>query len=146
MTTAPRHHPVRRPGSTPQGATPRRARPRCPGCGAAVGEQHDRVCDVARCRATGMQWMACDVFGAGATESGVTVTDVTGAAVVAHEPDAWTGRWPGEEDCERLGFLARFVPGRGWVTCAADDPGAEPDFDRLHAEARWDTARGRWVA
>jgi hypothetical protein len=33
---------------------------RCHGCGAAVGEQHDRVCDVARCRATGLQWDACD--------------------------------------------------------------------------------------
>ncbi len=71
------------------------ARPRCHGCGAALGEQHDRVCDVARCRATGLQWQSCDHSGIGA---------------VAHEPDLWTGRWPGEEDCERLGLFARLVP------------------------------------
>ena len=122
--------PPRQPDATAGGATRRPARPRCPGCGAAIDEQHDRVCDVARCRATGLQWMACDI---------------TAEARVAHEPDVWTGRWPGEEDCERLGFLARFEPGRGWVTCTADDPDAGPDFDRLHAEAAWDPGHGRWV-
>jgi hypothetical protein len=108
-----------------------RAQPRCCGCGATVGEQHDRICDVARCRATGLQWMACDH---------------TRATAVAHDLDLWTGRWPGEEDCERLGFLARFVPGQGWVPCAADDPDAQPDFGRLHAEASWDADQGRWIA
>ena len=63
------------------------ALPRCHGCGAAVGEQHDPVCDVARCRATGMQWDTCDH---------------TKPAPVPHEPDLWTGRWPGEEDCDAL--------------------------------------------
>lgn len=130
MPARPPQRRPHQPGATTGHATRRPARPRCPGCGAAIGEQHDRVCDVARCRATGLQWMACEV-GIG--------------AAVAHEPDVWTGRWPGEEDCERLGLLARFERGRGWVPCAADDPDAEPDFDRLRAEATWDPGRGHWI-
>jgi hypothetical protein len=106
------------------------AQPRCHGCGAAVGEQHDRVCDVARCRASGLQWVSCDH---------------TQLAPVPHEPDRWTGRWPDEEDCERLGFFARLVPGRGWVPCAADDPDPQPDLNRLHAEASWDATSGHWI-
>lgn len=146
MSAAPRR-PRRLAGATTHRATVRPARPRCPGCGAAVGEQHDRVCDVARCRATGLQWMACDL-----TEPVPVARETAAAPRVAHEPDTWTGRWPGEQDCERLGFLARFVPGRGWVPCAPDDSGAQPDFERLRAEASWDprlgrwTARGRWTA
>jgi hypothetical protein len=105
------------------------ALPRCHGCGAAVGEQHDRVCDVARCRATGLQWDACDH---------------TSTAPVPHEPDVWTGRWPGEEDCERLGWFARLEPGQGWVPCESDAPGAQPDINRLYAEAEWDPIAGLW--
>jgi len=103
--------------------------PRCHGCGAGVGEQHDRVCDVARCRATGLQWHSCDH----------TVT-----APVPHTPDVWTGRWPGEQDCERLGWYARLVPGRSWVPCGPGEPGAQPDLNRLFAQARWDPTAGRW--
>ncbi len=107
------------------------AQPRCQGCGAACGEQHDRVCDIARCRATGLQWRSCDH---------------SRVAAVAHEPDRWTGRWPGEEDCERLGLFTRLVPGQGWVACAADQPEAQPDLNRLYAEASWDATSGHWVA
>jgi len=85
--------------------------------------------------------MACDTS-AGAA-GGVAAG---GVAAVEHRPDVWTGRWPGEEDCERLGFLARFEPGSGWVPCAADDPDAVPHFDRLRAEATWDPHRGHWIA
>jgi len=86
------------------------ALPRCHGCGAAIGEQHDRVCDVPRCRATGLQWDSCDH---------------KSPSPVPHEPDVWTGRWPGEEDCERLGWFARLEPGRGWVPCDRDAVPAE---------------------
>jgi hypothetical protein len=104
-------------------------RPRCHGCGAAVGEQHDRICDVARCRATGQQWHMCD-------------HDLP--APVAHEPDTWSGRWPAVEDCLRLGWFARFEDG-GWVQCAPDTPGAQPDINRLYTDADWDPVAGRWT-
>lgn len=103
--------------------------PRCRGCGAAVGEQHDRICDVARCRATGLQWQRC-----GHQQS----------APVAHEPDRWTGRWPATDDCIRLGWFARFENG-GWVRCDHDTAGAQPDINRLYAEAEWDPVAGRWA-
>lgn len=105
--------------------------PRCQGCGAGVGEVHDRVCDVARCRATGQQWARCDHL----TPS-----------PIPHQPDVWSGRWPGEEDCERLGWFARLEPGRGWQRCDANDLGAEPDLNRLFVEAKWDAESGHWVS
>lgn len=117
--------------STEQGRGMDEVRARCHGCGAAVGERHDRVCDIARCRATGFQWHGCDH----ATPS-----------PVPHEPDLWTGRWPGEEDCERLGWYAHLVPGQGWMPCRPDDPGAQADINRLYTDAIWDPRAERWIA
>lgn len=104
--------------------------PRCLGCGAVVSEQHDRVCDVARCRATGLQFHACDH---------------QSQSLVPHEPDRWTGRWPGEEDCERVGWFARSEPGTGWVPCGRDAPDAQPDIARLQTDAVWEPITGRWM-
>jgi hypothetical protein len=106
-------------------------KPRCHGCGAAAGEVHDRICDVARCRATGLQWVSCDR---------------SRPSPVPHEPDVWTGKWPGTEDCERLGWSTCMVPGGGWVPCAPDTVGAQPDLNRLYSDAEWDPLAGQWRA
>jgi hypothetical protein len=44
---------------------------------------------------------------------------------------AWTGTWPGDDDCERLDF---FVNG---------DPDF-PDLNRLFTACVWDADTGRW--
>ena len=44
---------------------------------------------------------------------------------------AWNGKWPGEDDCERLDF---FVNG---------DPDF-PDLNRLFTDCVWDADTGRW--
>jgi hypothetical protein len=43
----------------------------------------------------------------------------------------WTGKWPGEEDCERLDF---FVNGDSDF----------PDLNRLFTECVWDADTQRW--
>ena len=63
-------------------------KPCCPDCGAAIGERHRPECDIERCPHCGWQALGCLGF------------DVNDA-----RRQAWNGRWPGEEDCQRLGFF-----------------------------------------
>lgn len=89
---------------------------RCPDCDVPVGEAHiydeiDSGCDVARCLVTGLQRLMCDLD---------------------HDcgQDVWIGWWPGQLDCERLGWML----GPGF-----------PDLNRLYTEATWDAERCLWV-
>jgi hypothetical protein len=73
-----------------------------------IGECHRAGCDIGRCYHCGWQALGCLHF----------------------DPDdarrqAWNGKWPGEEDCERSGF---FVNG---------DPDF-PDLNRLFTDCVWD--------
>ena len=81
----------------------------CPDCGARVGEKHKDGCDVERCPHCGGQALGCLGFD-------------------PNDPhrQAWDGQWPGETDCERLGF---FVNGDRSL----------PDINRLFAECDWST-------
>ena len=83
----------------------------CPDCAVPVDEGHLDGCDVARCLVTGLQQLSCSYD----HDCGI---------------DVWTGRWPGDADCERLGFM--IAPGL-------------PDLCRLHLEAAWDPASRQWV-
>jgi hypothetical protein len=60
----------------------------CPDCGARVGEKHKDGCDVERCPHCGGQALGCIGFD-------------------PNDPrrQPWDGKWPGEADCERLGFF-----------------------------------------
>jgi hypothetical protein len=44
--------------------------------------------------------------------------------------DLWTGWWPGQLECEQLGWTVR--------------PGV-PDIGRLYSEAVWDPERCLWI-
>lgn len=57
----------------------------------------------------------------------------------------WTGVVPGKAECQEFGWFRRQVPGLVWQPCGRDEPGAREDLDRLHAEARWDRLRKRFV-
>jgi hypothetical protein len=76
----------------------------CPDCGVPIGENHEDGCDVERCPHCGGQALGCVGFD---------------PSDPRRQP--WDGRWPGEADCERLGF---FVGGDR----------AFPDINRLFAE------------
>jgi len=99
----------------------------CPDCGAAVGALHSPGCDVERCPRCGGQAISC------------------GCAFDSSRRMAWTGMWPGEEEARKFGWFAKSVPGTGWVRCAADDPKARPDINRLSTDARWDADSRQWV-
>lgn len=109
----------------------------CPDCAAEIGERHDDGCDVARCLATGGQRLQCDPD---EQDHGHNVDGFMWSCA----PDVWTGEWPGEEDCRRLGFWCtdpQFPPMR---PCAPDHPGAFPDLNRLVPECEWDPVMQRW--
>jgi hypothetical protein len=87
---------------------------RCPDCGVPLGEKHEDGCDVERCPHCGGQALGCVGFD-------------------SNDPrrEPWNGRWPGEADCERLGF---FIAGDR----------SFPDINRLFAECRWNADQQRW--
>jgi hypothetical protein len=50
-----------------------------------------------------------------------------------------------KDACREFGWYARCDPVRGWISCAADERGAQPDLNRLHKEAKWDRQNKRFV-
>jgi hypothetical protein len=86
----------------------------CPDCGARIGERHRTGCDIERCPHCGWQALGCSHF------------DPNDA-----RRQTWNGKWPGEDDCERLGF---YVNG-------------DPDFadlNLLFTDCVWDADAQRW--
>ncbi len=103
--------------------------PRCPDCHVTPSAAHDGGCDVARCLATGGQRLSC-----------VGSWHDCGR-------DVWSGRWPGEVECEQFGFWAVFVPNGNpsWRSVPFGTPGAVHDLNRLVMAATWDAGQRRWV-
>jgi hypothetical protein len=104
----------------------------CGDCGVQPGQLHKRGCDVERCPYCGGQMIFCD------------------CNLPRRVPDKdrlpWTGEWPGEAECREFGWYAKRNPnGPGWVPCQSDDPGAQPDQNRLHKDAVWDRRLKRWL-
>ncbi|MGW0898396.1 YgjP-like metallopeptidase domain-containing protein [Streptomyces goshikiensis] len=97
----------------------------CPKCHTRPGNLHTNWCTLARCAFTGTQRSGC------------------------HHPSTmcltlWTGRWPGDDECREYGFY--YQPGSGGTDpCNADDEGAVPDLNRLHAECVWDPTQQRMI-
>jgi hypothetical protein len=60
----------------------------------------------------------------------------------------WTGTWPGQEDCERLGFwcIGDGPPGNHWRPVPVGTPGATHDLNRLFKDARWNRRTRRFEA
>jgi hypothetical protein len=89
--------------------------PTCPDCFVAVGTAHISYdydgCDVARCLVTGRQRLSCEAD----HDCGL---------------DVWSGWWPGDLDCQYLGWML--------------GPGM-PDLNRLYTEGVWDPERCLWV-
>ncbi len=96
-------------GPTTMNAAP--LEPSCPDCYVGIGQAHLEGCDVARCLATGLQRL--------------------GHARSCRCPrDIWTGRRPGQAECEQFGWML--------------GPGL-PDLNRLVTTATWDATAHRWI-
>lgn len=85
---------------------------RCPECNVAVGEPHERRCDVERCSNCGGQRYGCGCR--------------------HHDPDlsVWIGVWPGVVTAYAKGWFSRMTD-EGWVECGENDPDAGPDLNRV---------------
>jgi hypothetical protein len=122
----------------------------CSDCAAQPGEPHGDGCDVARCMAYGSQRALCQP-GARMVVRGYYPwgSPIVGWEWDGHDcgKDVWSGRWPGEAECEEFGWHAVFVPygNPSWQPAPAGTPGAVPDLNRLAVEARWDRSAKRWV-
>lgn len=103
----------------------------CPDCAVKPGTLHEDGCDVARCANSGVQRLQCDCDG----EPSCNTT--------------WTGRWPGDVECEEFGWWVRWTD-HGWEKCSADTGGATEDLNRLvmsphTGETVWDRNAQRYV-
>jgi hypothetical protein len=108
----------------------------CPDCGTGLGEFHAEGCDVEPCPYCGGQLLSCCCEGIGSD------------SVPADDRMPWDGFWPGSRACVQFGWFARMVregDRKSWVPCGPDEPGAIPDLNRLHTEARWSRRKKRWV-
>jgi hypothetical protein len=94
------------------------------------GQYHRNGCDIELCPYCGDQLVGCVC-----------------AAPLPPLDDRirWEGVFPGVEECQEFGWFAQLIPGRGWMPCAEEEPGAEPDLHRLHEEALWDRVGKRFV-
>jgi hypothetical protein len=101
----------------------------CPECGAPTGELHELGCDVEQCPYCGGQFISCDCRRRAPMDDRLP----------------WAGLWPGAAECREFGWYAKLVPGQGWVSCAAGEPGATEDLNRLHTQAVWDRPAKRFA-
>ena len=97
----------------------------CPDCGVEPGAAHKGGCDVERCPECGMQRLGC-------------------GCITELEDLPWTGEWPGRAEARELGLWCKWDWSRGWVTCEATDPNAQPDLNRLYGECKWNKETRKW--
>lgn len=108
----------------------------CPDCWAEPGSPHTIGCDVARCPACGTQRLQCHEHDEDRSLDALAI---------------WTGRWPGEVECEREGLWCVWRPyNGGWVPCEPGHPEAHPDMNTLRIAAGrrelvWSREHQQWV-
>jgi hypothetical protein len=96
----------------------------CPRCKVLPGQWHVRGCDVELCPYCG----------------GTLVRHCTLAgqdSVALDDRMQWTGLYPGIAECLSWGWYGRMTA-KGWRTCPADHPKAQPDLIRFSVETLWD--------
>jgi hypothetical protein len=86
----------------------------CPDCGVIIGQLHEIGCDVERCPCCGVQALGSGCFDPNDSR---------------RQP--WDGKWPGDADCERLGFFVNGNP-------------KFPDLNRLLTACIWNADAQRW--
>ena len=120
---------------------------RCPDCQVEPGTRHENGCDIARCKVTGQQHFQCE--GEEHSFKGRVYGEHPGECL----PTLWTGRWPGDEECEEFGLFVTMesVKAPPWfIKCGPDHPDRTPDLNELglmaaKGEVAWDSDRERYM-
>lgn len=89
---------------------------KCYLCSVAIDEMHLEGCGIARCSKCGLQAIGCGCD---------NWWDV----------DLWSGFYPGDIECARLGYWCKFD--NGWKTCDESDPNAVPDLNKYIQLVVW---------
>jgi len=138
----------------------------CHDCGAKVGELHDWGCDTERCPLCGHQLLSCgcwytvlgmdpDNLPKDIYNNGLSDKDEAKAVAIIEAAGRipWTGKWPGEAECEEYGWFCYWNPkgagdpsqNYGWVRCDKNHPKAQADLNRLSSDGVWNKDKKKWV-
>jgi len=49
------------------------------------------------------------------------------------------GDYPGATEAIERNWFVRLIEGKGWVSCASNEPQAMPDLNRVMIELKWNT-------
>jgi len=81
-----------------------------------------------------------EIYGGGLTDE---MSEVWNDMLEKQGRMKWTGDWPGEKDCERLGFWCISVF-RGFRSVPEGFPDAKHDLNRLYDDCVWNAKRKRF--
>ena len=101
----------------------------CPKCEVGPSNLHEMGCGVERCATCGFQRIFCDCSSRQQNK---------------YPRLPWTGRWPGEVECEEYGFYAKMGP-NGWEPCKKEELEARPDLNTLLAACEWNPKKKKYI-
>lgn len=101
----------------------------CPDCSVAIGESHQNVCGISRCKIHGVQLVTCQLI----EESDECL------------PTLFDGYFPGTKEATERGWHVYQNHDNKWDKCSSDHPDSTPDINRVMKELNWDSQLEKYV-